>query len=105
MIPIIISMVDNIINRRLRFGYDVGKGFVVGEEEMLGQFDRISSMLAKSIAQELRRRAEATRLDVIRSLGELHLDWGLKPLCSFSFCIFVDLIHESGVILSHIMPH
>ena len=64
-------MVDTIINRRLRFGYDIGKGFVVGEEELLQQFDRIVSMVPnKSIAQELRRRVETSRLDVIRSLGE-----------------------------------
>ena len=65
-----IHVVDAIINRRLRFGYDIGKGFVVGEEEMLQQFDRIGSVVHKNIAQELRRRAESTRLDVIRSLGE-----------------------------------
>ena len=63
-------MVDVFINRKLRFGYDIGKGFVVGEEEMLQQFDRIGVVVHKSIAQELKRRAEATRLDVIRSLGE-----------------------------------
>ena len=42
---------------------------MVGEEEMLQQFDRIGSVVHKSIAQELRRRSEATRLDVIKSLG------------------------------------
>ena len=69
----LIRVVDTIINLRLRFGYDIGKGFVVGEEELLQQFDRIVSMVPnKSIAQELRRRVEASRLDVIRSLGELH---------------------------------
>ena len=36
---------------------------------MLQQFDRIGSVVHKSIAQELRRRSEATRLDVIKSLG------------------------------------
>lgn len=58
-----------MINRKLRFGYDIGKGFVVGVEEMLQQFDRIGSMIHKNIAQELHRRAEDSRLDVIRSLG------------------------------------
>lgn len=63
-------MVDAFINRKLRFGYDIGKGFVVGEEEMLQQFDRIGAVGHRGLAQELKRRAEATRLDVIRSLGE-----------------------------------
>ena len=45
---------------------------MVGEEELLQQFDRVVSMIPnKSIAQELRRRVEASRLDVIRSLGKL----------------------------------
>ena len=73
-LPLLIRLVDTIINRRLRFGYDIGKGFVVGEEELLQQFDRIVSMVPnKNIAQDLRRRVEASRLDVIRSLGEQYL--------------------------------
>ena len=71
MLPLLIRVVDTIINRRLRFGYDIGKGFVVGEEEMMQQFDRIATVVHKNIAQELRRRAEVTRLEVIRSLGQL----------------------------------
>ena len=58
-----------MINRKLRFGYDIGKGFVVGVEEMLQQFDRIGSMIHKNIAQEFHRRAEDSRLGVIKSLG------------------------------------
>ena len=65
-----IRAVDNIVHRRLRFGYDVGKGFVTGEEEMLQQFDRFGALVHEKISQELRRRAEETRLDVIKSLGE-----------------------------------
>ena len=69
-----IRLVDTVINRHLRFGYDIGKGFVVGEEELLQQFDRIVSMVPnKSIAQELRRRVESSRLDVIKSLGKSKL--------------------------------
>ena len=84
-LPLMIRLVDTVINRHLRFGYDIGKGFVVGEEELLQQFDKIVSMVPnKSIAQELRRRVETSRLGVIRSLGEL-LEYGcvlLKELCS-----------------------
>ena len=69
LLPLCIRGVDNIVHRRLRFGYDVGKGFVMGEEEMLQQFDRFGGLVHKKIALELRRRAEATRLEVIMSLG------------------------------------
>jgi sodium/hydrogen exchanger 10/11 len=71
LLPVFIHGVDNIIHRRLRFGYDVGKGFVMGEEEMLKQFDRFGGLVHKKIALELRRRAEETRLDVIKSLGHM----------------------------------
>ena len=36
---------------------------------MLQQFDRFGGLVHKRIAHELRRRAEATKLDVIKSLG------------------------------------
>ena len=70
-LPLVIRLVDILINNKLRFGYDIGKGFVVGREDMLQQFDKLSSVLpSQSISRELRRRAEQSRLDVIRSLGE-----------------------------------
>lgn len=68
-LPMLIRLVDTMINSKLRFGYDIGKGFVVGVEEMLQQFDRFGSILHQSIAKELHRRTEESRLDVIRSLG------------------------------------
>ena len=85
MIPLFIRGVDNIIHRRLRFGYDVGKGFVMGEEEMLQQFDRFGGLVHKKIALELRRRAEETRLDVIKSLGMYMYvgSWGVVPVATW----------------------
>ena len=69
MLPLFIKIVDHYINRRLRFGYDIGKGFVVGEEEILQQFDRLGSGVPKAIMDILWNRSEEARLDVIRSLG------------------------------------
>lgn len=67
-IPRLIKLVDYFINRRLRFGYDIGRGFVVGEEELLQQSDRIK-LVHKEIAEGFIKRVEATRLEVIRSMG------------------------------------
>ena len=63
-----IRIVDYFINRQLRFGYDIGRGFVVGEDELLQRFDRISQV-HEPIAEELKLRVEETRLEVIKSLG------------------------------------
>ena len=67
-LPKLVQLVDYFVNRRLRFGYDIGRGFVVGEEELLQQFDRIK-LVHKEVAEDLKQRVNATRLDVIRSLG------------------------------------
>ncbi len=81
-----IRLVDIIINNKLRFGYDIGKGFVVGVEEMLQQYERLSSILPhKSITRELRKRAEDSRLDVIRSLGV----WKFYSLFILGVCVWV----------------
>ena len=72
-----------MINHKLRFGYDIGKGFVVGVEEVLQQFNRLGSMLHKSMAEDLRRRAEESRLDVIRSLGQFAYVRGVLARCFF----------------------
>ena len=62
-------MLNYKINGHVRLGYGIGKGFVVGEEEILQQFDRIASVAHKSIAHKMRKRVDKSRLDVIRSLG------------------------------------
>lgn len=67
--PLLLYLVNIVINRKLRIGYDIGKGFVVGIEEMLQQFDRIASIAPQSVSQEFHRRAEDSRLNVIVSLG------------------------------------
>lgn len=70
VLRLLLSFVDHIINRRLRFGYDIGKGFVVAKEEMLNQLDKLG-FAHEEVLLELRERSEAARLDVIRSLGLL----------------------------------
>ena len=68
MMPKIISMINDIIHRQLSFGYDVGKGFIVGEEEVS---KHIHDMVAdKRVARDLKTRSEKSRLDVVKSLGK-----------------------------------
>jgi sodium/hydrogen exchanger 10/11 len=68
-IPQIISAVNHEINKKLRFGYDVGKGFVMGEEEVTSFVD---SMIDNTlICKEVKSRLTETRLEIIRELGEI----------------------------------
>ena len=67
---LLLTFVDHIINRRLRFGYDIGKGFVVAKEEMLLQLDKLD-FAHKEVVKDLKMRSEVIRLEVIKSLGLL----------------------------------
>ena len=65
---------NNIINRKLSFGYDVGKGYIIAEEEIIKLVDHM--VVDKRIAKDLKQRSEKNRLDVVKSLGnsdKLHL--------------------------------
>ena len=67
LIPKLIDLVNDRINRQLSFGYDIGKGFVVAEEEVMKMVDQL--VLDQKIMQDLKMRSEKNRLDIIRSLG------------------------------------
>lgn len=74
---------NNIVNRQLSFGYDVGKGYIIAEEEIIKLIDHM--VVDKRIARDLKQRSERNRLDVVKSLGkcdELHLI-AVSTLASF----------------------
>ena len=62
---------NNRINRQLSFGYDIGKGFVVSEEEVAKIIDQL--VLDPKIASDLKMRLDFIRLQVVRSLGKENL--------------------------------
>ena len=68
MTPLIIKVINDIINRYLKLGYAVGKGFVLGKDEVLKQFDQLQLIVRGDIASVMRGRVEQSRLDVLRSL-------------------------------------
>ncbi len=77
----------------MRLGYGIGKGFVVGEEEVLQQFDRIASEVHKSIVHKLRKKVDSSRLDVIRSLGKILSEFPiLNVKANVATQMFVELI-------------
>merc|ERR1711937_984321 len=56
-------------NKRLSFGYDVGIGYVIAQEESCDLMYMVTEN--QNIAKELRRRSEESQLEVIKSLGML----------------------------------
>ena len=69
MVPRMLDFLNRQINQRLSLGYDIGKGYVVGEEEVSKY---ISHMVDhKQILESLKRLSDESRLMVIRDLGML----------------------------------
>lgn len=64
-----LSYIDNLVNEHLRLGYDIGKGFLTGEEDMMQQFARLA-LMDEEQTQELKEHSDFTRIEVIKSLGE-----------------------------------
>ncbi|XP_077994372.1 sperm-specific sodium:proton exchanger-like [Glandiceps talaboti] len=69
IIPRIIGWVNSRINAKLSLGYDVGKGFVVGEEEVSKLIEHMVDN--EKILKTLKSQSEVSRLAVIRELGLL----------------------------------
>ena len=69
LIPQGIQYINGQINKQLRYGYNVGKGFVTAEEEVLGYIDYLVD--EKEIAQTLINRCNYTKETIIHELGLL----------------------------------
>lgn len=61
--------IDRLVNHHLRLGYDIGKGFLTGEEDMMQQFGRLA-LMDEEQTKELKHHSDSTRMEVIKSLGE-----------------------------------
>ena len=71
VLPKMINALNNIINRKLSLGYDVGKGHIVAQEEVLKLVDHM--VVDKRISRDLKARTEQNRLDIVKSLGKLKI--------------------------------
>ncbi|XP_077965661.1 sperm-specific sodium:proton exchanger-like isoform X2 [Styela clava] len=72
IIPKTIDFINKQINKRLSFGYDVGKGFVAAEEEVSKLIVSISEN--RGIQEKLMTASNENRLTVIREMGLLQRD-------------------------------
>ncbi|XP_041472513.1 sodium/hydrogen exchanger 10-like [Lytechinus variegatus] len=72
LIPRLIAVVNGRINNQLSLGYDVGKGYIIGEEEVGKIIDHMVDN--KKILRELKHISETGRLQVVKELGLLQRD-------------------------------
>ncbi|XP_041365876.1 sodium/hydrogen exchanger 10-like isoform X2 [Gigantopelta aegis] len=69
MMPWMLLMVKRRIMMHLSYGFDLGRGFVIGEEEVRKLIDHVVDN--KDIARQLKNRSDKNRLEVIRCLALL----------------------------------
>ncbi|KAM6973381.1 sperm-specific sodium:proton exchanger-like [Aplochiton taeniatus] len=72
LIPNLIEAIDRRINKQLSFAYDIGKGYVMGEEDIGKIIDHISD--DTSISKKLKSILEENRQQAVRELGLLQRD-------------------------------
>ena len=65
--PYILDFIKRRMSQHLSYGFDVGRGFVAGEEEVRKLIDHMSDH--KDIAKSLKQMSDNGRLEVIRCLG------------------------------------
>ncbi|XP_055996016.1 sodium/hydrogen exchanger 10-like isoform X4 [Ostrea edulis] len=69
LMPLVVKLLKRQISKQLSYGYDVGRGYVAGEEEVRKLIDHMVDQ--KDIAKNLKQSSDNGRLDVIRCLGML----------------------------------
>ena len=74
IVPYVTKWIERQINQRMSFGYDVGRGFIKGIEELESSLDMIAGDNIQ-IKRKLRRIAEKSRTIVIRDLGLLQKNY------------------------------
>lgn len=74
IVPYVMKWINEKINQRMSFGYDVGRGFIKGIEELESSLDMIAGDNIQ-IKRKLRRIAEKSRTIVIRDLGLLQKNY------------------------------
>nr|KAG5699435.1 hypothetical protein BaRGS_016281 [Batillaria attramentaria] len=67
--PLLIMLLDKSLSKHLSNGYDVGRGFVLGEEEVRNVIELMSDR--KEIVDELRNHCDNAKFEILKCLGLL----------------------------------
>lgn len=68
MVPVMPLILERLIKKTLESGYDVGRGFVLGEDEARNLVDHMSEY--SEITHILRSHCDDAKLDILKALGE-----------------------------------
>ena len=68
LIPQIIDFLNHQINKKLRLGYDVGKGYITGEEDVHNYMEIMVDN--RKISRDLKARVNKGRLEIMKELGK-----------------------------------
>lgn len=88
-----IDIVNHQINKKLRLGYDVGKGYITGEEEVLNNIDVMVDN--KRIAKEIRHTVGLGRLDIMKELGIVYIIFRGKKNALILKCCHLHIFKDS----------
>ncbi|XP_064602724.1 LOW QUALITY PROTEIN: sperm-specific sodium:proton exchanger-like [Liolophura sinensis] len=69
VLPLLLVYIKHVVHKRLNFGYDVGRGYVTGEEEVSKLINHIIDN--SEIAKQLMDGSRIGQLEVIKTLGLL----------------------------------
>ena len=70
VIPWILNAINTRIASRIRFGYDVGRGYIKGVEELDSALEMIAGDAPRT-KKRLRQMSEKSKSQVVRDLGLL----------------------------------
>ena len=70
IIPMVLNAINTRIASRIRFGYDVGRGFINGIDELDSSLDMIAGD-SQFTKKRLRRIGEKSKSQIVRDLGLL----------------------------------
>ena len=74
LVPLVMKWIQKKIHEKMSFGYDVGRGFIKGCEELDSSLDMIAGDNGH-IKRKLRNLAEKSKKLIIRDLGMLQKNY------------------------------
>ena len=91
--PYLLIFIKRRMSMHLSYGFDVGRGYVAGEEEVRKLIDHLTDH--KDIGKSMKQVCDNGRLEVIRCLGMVgklvgNKCWKLKNVAAYLYWVFFN---------------
>lgn len=73
LIPVFQHWLDTVTNRRLWLAYDLGKGYVMAQEDVIQLIDDFA--FSTDVAGQIHQKSNANRFAVLKALGQLQTQY------------------------------